>query len=83
MQAADCTISDLSDVTDQVFAGIGDVDLSSFKIALERSFSSLQCILQKKVSLGHPTPLSNLKLGQQGKSRWPFIIEVLPPFIAF
>lgn len=49
MQAAECSILQLSDLADQVYAGIGDIDLPSFKANLEWRFFLLQGILHKKV----------------------------------
>lgn len=51
MQEAEGTISELSDSIEQLASGIGDVDLLSFKAALDARFTQLQDVLLKRVSL--------------------------------
>ena len=51
MQPAEYTISELSDLTEQVASGIGDIDLQRFQTALNARFTLLHGILHKKVRI--------------------------------
>ena len=48
MQQAEHTIIELSDLTEQIASGIGDVDLPRYRTALDASFTLLHGVLQKK-----------------------------------